>query len=204
MAGVCVWVLMTAATQVAAATVTGVLTGYESAAPISHHDLHFENQKTLDIYMTSTNAQGQFGAELPPGVYEVRGDHGAILVHGIIVGRAPVTIGSVNELAPYTPTRLFERQVITPSLLYSAAPSTAPIMTRDTTPPPAGVVRRRLNPAIAIENAMTPNELNPDINAPNFEGNCLGSPCSKQPVPQAPSMNPSMSPMPQAPAMNPR
>lgn len=167
-----------------AAPVTGVLTGYENATPIANYDLHFENQKTRDLYMAPTNAKGEFGAELPPGVYEVRGDHGAILAHGIIVGGAPVALGNVNELAPYAPARLFERQVVASSILDSPAPSTAPILTRDTTAPlPPEITVSKLNPETALQTAMDPNGVNSDAAGVSFEGNCLGSPCSKQPVP---------------------
>ncbi|HZP46883.1 MAG TPA: hypothetical protein VFB15_14635 [Candidatus Binataceae bacterium] len=169
-----------------AATVSGVLTGYENTAPLGHYELRFENQMTRDLYVARTDAQGRFGAELPPGVYEVRGPRGVVLAHGVIVDNAPVTVGSISDRAPFSPARLFERQAMAPTLLYSPAPSTAPLLTADSTPPPPALVKRKLNPQIAIAGAVNPQSLEANPGAVSFEGNCLGSPCSKQPVPTAP------------------
>jgi len=114
-----------------AAQVSGKLTGYENSTPLAKRDLHFENRVTHDIYVAPTDAQGSFGAELPPGEYQLRAERGAILTSAIAVGSADIPLGSVSELAPYAPSRLWDLQSIAPAQLTSAAPSTANIMTRD-------------------------------------------------------------------------
>ncbi|MGH7836307.1 MAG: hypothetical protein ACREQC_00625 [Candidatus Binataceae bacterium] len=121
-----------------AARVNGTLTGYENPAPLAKRYLHFENQVTRDIYMTLTAADGSFAAELPPGTYRLRAQRGAILASGITVGAPDIALGPVSELAPLAPSRIWHLQSIAPAQLTSAAPSTANIMTRDTTVLPTG------------------------------------------------------------------
>lgn len=118
-----------------AARVNGTLVAYAQAGD---HYLHFQNRVTGDCYMAATASDGAFGAQLPPGVYDLRADRGAILTHSIIVGSADVGLGQVSELAPYAPARIWQLQGIAPSLLSSAAPLTANLFTVDTTRlPPA-------------------------------------------------------------------
>jgi hypothetical protein len=121
-----------------AAHVNGTLTGYENPAPQPKRYLHFENRVTLDIYMTPTAADGSFAADLPPGTYRLRSEHGAILARRINVGAADIPLGPVSDLAPLAPSRVWHLQSIAPAQLTSAAPSTANIMTRDTTSLPTG------------------------------------------------------------------
>jgi hypothetical protein len=115
-----------------AAQVSGTFTGYEDSTPQANRYLHFENRITHDIYVAPTVANGSFGADLPPGEYQLRAERGAILAPAIEVGAADVPLGAVSELAPYAPSRLWDLQAIAPAQLTSAAPSTANIMTRDT------------------------------------------------------------------------
>jgi hypothetical protein len=114
-----------------AAQVSGTLTGYGGSTPQANRYLHFENRITHDIYVAPTVANGSFGAELPPGEYELRAERGAILAPAIEVGAADVPLGAVSELAPYALSRLWDLQSIAPAQLTSAAPSTANLMTRD-------------------------------------------------------------------------
>lgn len=125
-----------------AAQVNGTLAAYESPAPQGGRYLHFQNSVTGDCYMTATNADGGFGAQLPPGVYDLRAERGAILAHRIAVGDADRGLGRVSELAPYAPQRLWQYQTIAPAILTSPAPSTANIMTVDRTalPPSTHVI----------------------------------------------------------------
>jgi hypothetical protein len=116
-----------------AARVSGVLVGYENSTPEKSRDLHFENQITRDIYLSPSHDDGSFGAEIPPGTYDLRAERGAILVHSISVGAADVKLGTVNELAPYAPRRLFDLQSVAVPILTSPAPSTAYLYTIDTT-----------------------------------------------------------------------
>src|SRR5215471_15858336 len=120
-----------------AATVRGVLTGYENTTPLASRDLHFQNIVTGDAYLSPTHSDGSFRASLPPGRYRLRTETGAILVDSIMVGRADIDLGRVSELAPLALQRLWQAQAIAPTLLTSPAPSTAYLMTSDTTPLPA-------------------------------------------------------------------
>lgn len=121
-----------------AARVSGKLTGYESSTPEPSRELHFQNAITHDVYLSPTHPDGSFVAELPPGVYDLRAERGNILKGSIAVGEADLPLGIVNEAAPYAPARLFDLQALAPSILTSPAPSTAFIMTVDTTVPSAG------------------------------------------------------------------
>ena len=120
-----------------AAQVSGMLTGYENSTPLTSRDLHFQNIITGDIYLSPTHSDGSFRASLPSGTYRLRTESGAVLVNSIIVGRADIDLGRVNELAPLAPQRLWQSQSIAPSRLAAPAPSTAYVMTSDTTPLPA-------------------------------------------------------------------
>jgi hypothetical protein len=136
------------ATVSQAARVSGILTGYENSTPQQSRDLHFQNAITRDTYLSPTHKDGSFAATLPPGVYDLRTETGVILKRSIVVEDADVGVGTVSEVAPYAPARLFEAQVLAPSILTSPAPSTAFIMTVDTTVVSAGaqlVPKRKYN-----------------------------------------------------------
>ncbi len=124
-------VVMTGVAPAEAARVNGTLVAYEGAAPQRGRYLHFQNEASGDCYMAATSADGSFGAQLPPGIYDLRAEHGAILAHGIVVGANDFALGRVSELAPYAPARIWQYQAIAPSQLTSPAPSTANIMTLD-------------------------------------------------------------------------
>lgn len=115
-----------------AGRVSGVLTTYRGQ-PDGSRDLHFENCITHDIILAPTHSNGSFAQNLPPGCYNLRAERGAILKSSIRVGEAPVNLGQVSDLAPLAPARLWDLQSLFPTLLYSPAPSTAFIFTRDTT-----------------------------------------------------------------------
>jgi hypothetical protein len=139
--GLAISLMLAVPAAVRAARVSGRLLTYHGA-PYASRDLHFENCVTLDIYLSPTHSDGSFAQSLPPGCYDLRAEHGAILARSIIVGDADVTLGPVSELAPLAPQRLFELQSIFPTLLSSPAPSTAYVFTHDSTvvPPTAAKV----------------------------------------------------------------
>jgi hypothetical protein len=118
-----------------AARVTGTFKGYENNTSQKGVYVHFENAVTRDIYMALTADDGSFGTELPPGVYRLRSDRGAVLTGPIAVGTADASLGQVSDRAPCAPARLFNRQYLEPVELTSPAPSTASIGTADTTSP---------------------------------------------------------------------
>ena len=119
-----------------AGRVSGVLTTYQGR-PDASRDLHFENCITHDIILAPTHSNGSFAQDLPPGCYNLRAERGAILKSSIQVGDAPVNLGQVSDLAPLAPARLWDLQTLFPTLLYSPAPSTAFVFTRDTTVVPS-------------------------------------------------------------------
>ena len=127
-----------------AGTVSGILVQYEGA-PDPSRDLHFENVITRDIYMAPTHQDGSFSQQLPPGIYRLRTEVGAILANDIGVADADVPLGRVSELAPLAPARMFQLQTIAPTIIKSPAPSTAFTYTEDTTvlPPTAQAVPKK-------------------------------------------------------------
>jgi hypothetical protein len=129
--------LLVSAPPLWAAPVAGTLTGYESSTPLGNRYLHFENVATHDIYMTPTGPGGSFSVDLPPGVYDLRTERGAILARRIVVDPRASTIGAISDLAPLSPVRLCELQAIAPAQVYSPAPATANLMTFDPTAPPS-------------------------------------------------------------------
>jgi hypothetical protein len=136
-------VMMSGAVPAHAGWVSGTLTTYEGQRPETDRSLHFENRATRDIYMAPTAPDGSFGAQLPPGIYELRAERGAILAQNIVVGiseESLESLGRVSDLAPYSLARVFDFQYIAPSLLITAVPSTANINTFDTAPIPADAV----------------------------------------------------------------
>ncbi|MBI3759752.1 MAG: hypothetical protein HY269_08375 [Deltaproteobacteria bacterium] len=123
-----------------AAIVSGTLAGYEGK-PEPSRDLHFENCITHDEYLAPTHADSAFAQNLPPGCYDLRAEQGAILRHAIIVGDSDIAIGTVSDLAPLAPARLWDLEALFPTLLTSPAPSTAYIFTHDPTVVPASAAK---------------------------------------------------------------
>jgi hypothetical protein len=117
--------------------VGGTLIAYEGSALGGGYTLHFQNEATGDCYIATTANDSSFGAQLPPGIYDLRAERGAILVHAIIVAAGDRELGQVSDLAPYAPQRIWQFQQIAPAQVTSAAPSTANIHTLDTTRLPA-------------------------------------------------------------------
>jgi hypothetical protein len=111
------------ASRVSAAEVSGVLAADEGG--IAGRQLHYENRATRDIYMAVTDRDGSFSADLPPGIYDLRGQRGTIFMPAIIVTDAAVKLGTVSKPTGFNPTRLFQYQGIAPVLVYTPAPSTA-------------------------------------------------------------------------------
>lgn len=104
--------------------VRGVLTSRQGQ-PIVDFELHFQGLINPDIYTIHTRAGGSFSIALPPGVYELRGEHGEIIVPKVKVARPAVNLGSVETPVPLAPTRLFDRQAIGEAIVHSSAPAAA-------------------------------------------------------------------------------
>jgi hypothetical protein len=149
-----------------------MLSGYGNSTAQQSRDLHFENQVTHDSYLAPTHGDGSFAVELPPGVYELRSERGAVLKRSITVGQVNVPLGQVSELAPYAPTRWFYFQNVAHSILTSPAPSTAYIMTDDPTvlPPSATTIPKpKMNwskPPLEAQAATETNKTTGEIDTP--------------------------------------
>jgi len=109
-----------------ASIVSGVYTN-RGGAPLSDHQLHFQNRVSGDMYLTRSGGDGSFSADLPPGIYDLRAERGLVIRSGIVVGPTPVSVGRVNdgELMSDVLREPFERQGIAPALVDVAAPATA-------------------------------------------------------------------------------
>ncbi len=124
-----------------AALVTGVYSSY-AGAPLADHQLHFDNLVSGDIFLARTGSDGSFSTDLPPGSYDLRGEHGAVLLSKIVVGEGDVNVGKVHSGKPFDMIWLpFERQGVAPALVGTEAPATAHVSTSsaetssaDTTP----------------------------------------------------------------------
>jgi len=95
------------------------------------------------------------------------------MVPSIVVANADLALGKVSEPAPLAPRRWWDSQAVAPTILRSPPPSTAYVMTRDTTPLPADatVVRKpevdwSRPPPETQASAETPNVLTGTATAP--------------------------------------
>jgi hypothetical protein len=122
-----------------AARVEGTFVNAQGAPSGGRH-FHFENHRTGDIYITPIHSDGSFEANLPPGLYDLRAQHGVIIETGIRVGSKPVSLGKVQEHYPNPIARILERETLFPTLLTSPAPSTAYLYTVDTTVLPPNTI----------------------------------------------------------------
>lgn len=146
-----------AAAPLRAAVVSGTLVTYEGQKPETNRSLHFLNRATRDLYMAPTRPDGSFGANLPPGIYNLRAERGAMLKRNIVVTDQNVPLGQVSELAPFDLRRIFDYQYIFPSILSVAAPSTANILTLDTTPIPVNsIAMPKPRPALPLTPEAAP------------------------------------------------
>lgn len=120
--------LLLTAAYAAGATVTGKFVTRDGQ-PIANRQLHFENVLSGDIFIVHTGKDGIFSANLPPGTYDLRAEHGVVLKSPILIGNADESLGSIEAKAPADFMRLFERETLVPPMIESAAPSTANVET---------------------------------------------------------------------------
>ncbi|MGH8012772.1 MAG: hypothetical protein ACREQ4_09765 [Candidatus Binataceae bacterium] len=122
-----------------AARVQGTLVNAQGV-PEGGRRFHFENHLTGDIYIAPIHLNGSFGANLPPGLYDLRAQHGVIILTGIRVGSKSVELGKIQEHYPNPIARVLEWETLFPTLLTSPAPSTAYLYTVDTTVLPPSTI----------------------------------------------------------------
>jgi hypothetical protein len=104
--------------------VSGMLTD-PHGQPLARVELHFQGRVDPDIFTVRTRANGSFSTALPPGTYDLRDEHGAIIAEELTVGRSAVSLGQLESPAPLAPTRLFDRQEIGEVIVKTPAPSGA-------------------------------------------------------------------------------
>jgi hypothetical protein len=185
--GVIIGIIGVSSDEAAAARVSGVLTGYNDPTPLASRDLHFQNVITGDVYLSPTHSDGSFRASVPAGKYRLRTETGAVLVKSIIVDRADIDLGRINEVAPLAPWRLWQSESIAPSRLASPAPSTAYVKTSDTTSLPATAT---VVPKPAFDWTRPP----PETQAAQGPNAVTGMATAPLPPPRTPSaMTPSVS-----------
>ncbi|HZO81069.1 MAG TPA: carboxypeptidase-like regulatory domain-containing protein [Candidatus Binataceae bacterium] len=106
------------------AQVSGVLTDPHDR-PLANMEINFQGRVDPDIFTVRTGTDGSFSTVLPPGIYDLRDAHGAIIASDVSVGPNGGSIGRVQTPAPLAPTRLFDRQALSRVIVKNPAPSGA-------------------------------------------------------------------------------
>ncbi len=178
--------------------VSGVLTD-PHGQPLANMEIHFQGRVDPDIFTVRTGAGGAFATVLPPGIYDLRDEHGAIIAADVAVGRGATSIGRVEAPAPLAPTRLFDRQAVSPVIVktrapagaYVPAPGEAPVAVMPVASPPVqgGAGGRAMVPAEVIPTGVeqqleVPPGAETEIGAPSAGGE-MPAPTSATP-PSAP------------------
>jgi len=119
--------MVTLAAVLAEAAVVGGVYVNSRGTPLPDRQLHFQNQISGDMYLARSLSDGSFAADLPPGVYDLRGERGLKIKNGIVVGDSPLEVGKVKDGTMMSDVLRgpFERQGIAPMLVDTAAPATA-------------------------------------------------------------------------------
>jgi hypothetical protein len=104
--------------------VAGVLVDSDTH-PLARHELHFEGQISGDIFTVRTRTDGTFSTALPQGTYDLRGQNGAIIAGGVMVGTGAVNLGNVRAPAMYSPSRALNHEEVGEEIVKSPAPSGA-------------------------------------------------------------------------------
>lgn len=107
-----------------AALVSGMLTT-PGGHPASDRQIHFENRVTGVLYLVQTDSDGKFSTHLPPGVYDLRQEHGTIIRAGIGIDKADADLGKVAEPVGGFWFDPFELEELGERIIDSPAPSTA-------------------------------------------------------------------------------
>jgi hypothetical protein len=127
------------ATQQVSVPVSGVLAA-PGAGPLVGHELHFQERVGGDIYTVRTRAGGAFSTMLPQGIYDLRGEHGAVIASAVKVDQSPVNLGQVHPPGPFDVGRVLERQEVGQAIVNTAAPATAYVPSAGEAPQPVAVL----------------------------------------------------------------
>jgi len=139
--------------------VTGVLVDRDGH-PLAGHELHFEGRPSGDIFTVRTRSDGRFSTALPQGIYDLRGQHGAIIAGPVMVGSGAANLGSVRAPAAYNPSRALDHEEVGEEIVKSPAPSSAYVPDAGMAPqsiavkpivnPPVQGAARTLAPAVVV------------------------------------------------------
>jgi hypothetical protein len=91
--------------------------------PAANRRIHFENRVNGDVFLTRTGADGSFSFALPTGTYDLREEHGPIVVSYIAALGDDVNLGTVSE--PPGIQHLLQGEAVAPALIRSPAPITS-------------------------------------------------------------------------------
>ncbi len=121
------------ATREMSTEVSGVFVG-DAGQAAAGHEMHFQDRVSGNLYTVVSGMGGAFSLRLPPGVYDLRGQHGAIIADRVVVGRSPINLGQVHPPAPYSIWRWFQRQHVAEAIVRSPAPAAAYVPAAGATP----------------------------------------------------------------------
>jgi hypothetical protein len=134
------------ATRQISVPVSGVLTA-PGGGPLVGHELHFQDSVAGDIYTVRTRAGGAFSTRLPQGVYDLRGEHGAVIASCVIVDQNPINLGQVHPPPRYNVWRWLDRQEVGPEIV-DTPPATAYLPGAGEGPQPVAVVPKASPPVV--------------------------------------------------------
>src|SRR5579871_1428757 len=102
--------------------IDGKLLTYQGQ-PAADRQIHFENIVSGDAFLTRTGKDGGFNIALPPAVYNLREEHGPIIVRDIQALSGELNLGTVSEPGGWQ--RWLEGEGLAPALIHSPAPITS-------------------------------------------------------------------------------
>ena len=119
-------VLLFSIARADAAMVSGVYAS-DHGKPLAGRQLHFDNLVSGDIFLARTESDGAFKVDLPSGSYDLRDEHGVVVVPKILISDQATNLGQVGRKPQPLEMvlRPFERQGVAAALVNSSAPATA-------------------------------------------------------------------------------
>jgi hypothetical protein len=151
--------LILMAARADAAVVSGVYIS-SGGTPIADHQLHFQNRISGDMFLVRTGTDGSFASDLPPGVYDLRGERGLVIKSGIRVDGPDFDLGHISKSTALNLLAPFELQGVRPPLITTAAPATAHLQSSLATSDPAATSPSASSPAVS---SASPNTTTPTV-----------------------------------------
>jgi hypothetical protein len=169
----------------ASTPVTGVLVD-AGGHPLAAHELHFEGRPSGDIFTVRTGSDGKFSTALPQGVYDLRGQHGAMIAGSVTVGSGPANLGNVRAPGMYNPSRALDHEEVGEEIVNSPAPSGAYVPNAGMAPQSVAV-RPIRNPTVqgasqaSAPAVVVPEEIEQQTRIPPGGDMSVGSPMGMAP-----------------------